>query len=89
MTDHRVPFAECPSCHTRMDGALNATGPEAPEAGDPTICGYCAEIMVFTADPDTGLGLRSATSEEIVQFLYIPAFTAARNAVVALIARRR
>jgi hypothetical protein len=87
VTDHLTDWVECPSCHIRMDGAFNTTGEGGPEPGDPSICGYCAEILAYTYD-DGRMGLRSATSEEIVKWARIPEFRAARKAVQAIIAMK-
>lgn len=81
-SDHLVPHAECTSCHVSMDGAFNPGGPDAPDPGDPAICGYCAEVMIYTE----GLGLRAATSAEIVDMRKYPEFRALLQAVQAVIA---
>lgn len=41
----------CPSCASLLDSAMDASGlGHAPEAGDVTICGHCAEVLIFGAD---------------------------------------
>jgi len=87
MTDHRTDWVECPSCHIQMDGAYHANGEGGPEPGDPSICGYCAEILFYTHTPE-GLALRSATSEEIVELLRDPTFVGVMHAVQAIIAKQ-
>jgi hypothetical protein len=86
MSDHLTDWVECPSCHIRMDAAYNTGGEGGPEPGDPSICGYCAEIMIYQHCPEHGLSLRSATSQEIVKLRRIPEFMAALRAVQAIIA---
>lgn len=86
----------CPACGTELDGALNVDGKSGPKDGDPSICGYCAEVMVFfNVSPEDGgpwlgeMGLRSATSEEIQRMNRHAEFRKARWAVQQVIARKR
>ena len=95
MKDHWVAGegVRCPSCQTVLDGALNTTGVDGPEAGNVSICAYCAEVCVFVEEflgPDGGgLLLRSATSVELRELGRVPEFVRARWAVLELIARRQ
>lgn len=55
----------CPACGKMLDswtGAhLGSNEPPTPEPGDPTVCGYCATILVFA---DYHCRLRMPTPEE-------------------------
>jgi len=55
-----TPPTTCPSCQHVIDGAGRVTGDSRPEAGDFTVCVYCASVAVFTET----LMLRTLTDEE-------------------------
>lgn len=62
MTGGRLSVnAECPTCFTRLDGAVNPDGVASPGPGDVTVCAYCQTILVY--EPD--MQLRRASETEI------------------------
>lgn len=62
MATHETnPQTICPACSMGLDAATNAGGDRAPRAGDLTVCGYCAEALVF----EEGLGVRIVTDADL------------------------
>ena len=47
ITTTRLPASTCPSCGLELDAT---TGVGEPVPGDLSICGRCAEVLVFDKD---------------------------------------
>lgn len=47
---HQGPPAACPYCGAEIDGYTGVTGDEIPDPGDPSVCVYCAGLLVFDLD---------------------------------------
>lgn len=46
--DHKTEKMFCPTCLTKIDGAMNAEGGDVPpEDGDVSICIYCTEVLEY------------------------------------------
>lgn len=74
----------CPTCKFQLDGFTHAgTGYATPKPGDASVCAYCAELLEF----DEGLELVYVTAETMEEVG--DALTAARQAALLLIAKRR
>lgn len=70
---------ECPSCGSVLDGFAAANGDEfaVPAEGDPTVCAYCATVLVFTPAGTW----RLATGAEVDDLAGDPAFVDALGLV--------
>jgi hypothetical protein len=49
---HKINASCCPYCHVSLNGVTGASFDESgkkvfPEPGSPSICGSCAEILIF------------------------------------------
>lgn len=58
----------CLYCNQRIDAATNITGSERPKDGDITICGFCANILVF----QDGQPIASDDIEKIIKEHLVP-----------------
>lgn len=72
-TDLRASASQCPTCRAKLDACTGANfGSETemprPAAGDPSICLYCGEVLVF----DAQLRLRRPAPEMRERFLQRP-----------------
>lgn len=68
--DYLGPDTQCPFCGSPINGHTQHGGKEGrPEPGDASVCAYCAQIAVYTAE----LGLRRPSDEERVELLSHPA----------------
>lgn len=57
----RMPEACCPSCEHTLDAATSADGSDQrPQAGDLSVCFYCASVLMFNDD----FTLRQLSGEE-------------------------
>lgn len=56
----------CPYCGAALDGATVAVAEKEimPEAGDWSVCLYCARLLVFTG---VGVAVRKPTDEEAAE----------------------
>ena len=52
---------QCPTCHEVLDATTAHSGSALPTPGDPTICLYCGEILIFGA----GLQMRLPSGSEL------------------------
>ena len=81
----------CPHCG-RLNQVHSEPGGATPRNGDAAVCWACGGVSVFT---DDGFGQRSATSEEIEEFMRDDDFVKMLDAMrvsptpAAAIARRR
>jgi len=66
MTDYLQP-PMCPSCSRVIDATSCVTDEEEtpPQEGDLSICGYCAEVLVFKDDRGYS---RKATTEDMEEW---------------------
>jgi hypothetical protein len=55
----------CPKCGKLLDGWAETGHGDAPSEGDPTVCVYCAEVLLFDAD----LRPRLPTQAEYVELM--------------------
>jgi hypothetical protein len=44
------PSCPCPYCGAKLDAVTGVTGVDRPQPGDPSICAYCAGLLVFALD---------------------------------------
>lgn len=44
------PSCPCPYCGARLDACTGISGTSRPQPGDPSICAYCAGLLVFALD---------------------------------------
>lgn len=61
MRHHVVPRSVCPACGASADRASGIDHDHKPEPGDATVCFYCGELLIFTAE----LTLRTATPADL------------------------
>jgi hypothetical protein len=70
----RLPAgAPCPSCGAKLDAASSATErPDAPVAGDASVCWYCGVLLVFTsADGAVRVATQSEVDEVLRDYPYL------------------
>ena len=80
MKSHHLTFsAKCPACGTELDVALNTTGDDMPEDGDPSLCVKCRALLVYCGTPVNSM--RYPTEDEQRRFLADPAV---QRAIAAL-----
>jgi hypothetical protein len=75
----------CPYCGSTLDAFTGVTGADLPDPGDPTLCGYCAGILVFNADLTT----REPTEDELADVLTSRELRIAQQALRQVIADRQ
>ena len=82
MEETQKPSYECPYCHKKIIVAVGVNVERPPRPGDVSVCGNCAEIIIFTGegisaidyvfsedDIPMKLGLRRTRPEELVKIL--------------------
>lgn len=47
---HGTAPTPCPYCDHLLDAASNLYATRAPVGGDWTVCGYCAQVLIFCDD---------------------------------------
>lgn len=75
----------CPACGTLIDGFTSAALDDAtPTPGCPTVCVYCASLLVFGDD----LHPRFPSDAELAAVAPLPEVQIARSTALAFIRRR-
>lgn len=79
----RIPGRpRCPACLTLLDGFTSVRLDGAvPKPGDPTVCMYCASLLVF----GDRLQFRFPTDAELVEFEDVREIKVARDAAMRMI----
>lgn len=80
--DQTVP---CPYCGHQLDAWTGITGDATPEAGDASICAYCAGLLVFADD----LTPREPTETELAALVKDDPLRIAQRAMRQAITDRR